>query len=177
MLCSYFKYVHSVFSVFITLDANYLLLIYVKFIHVHVKLEIPRANTGGVLDYVFTLELSNFELHIILYIALKLYKIEWLISPEWGHLNSYLARGGGIWTLIFQKFKCPGGGMLKFRFDWYIIVWHPTSARDDGGCKRRWWMLGIETGISHFRRSSLSLGCKRHRPLTSRVRAVFNSAS
>ena len=32
--------------------------------------------------------------------------------------------GGGIWTLIFQKFKCPGGcpgGMLKLRFERYII--------------------------------------------------------
>ena len=43
--------------------------------------QIPRANTDGVLDYVFTLEPSNFDLHIILLIALKLYKIEWLISP------------------------------------------------------------------------------------------------
>ena len=32
---------------------------------------------------------------------------------------------GGIWTLIFQKFKCPGGcpgGMLKLRFQWFIIL-------------------------------------------------------
>ena len=30
-----------------------------------------------------------------------------------------------MWTKIFQKFKCPwggGGGMLKLRFDWYIIL-------------------------------------------------------
>ena len=44
-----------------------------------VKLDIPRANTGGVLGYAFTLELKSFDLHIILYIAKKLYKIEWLI--------------------------------------------------------------------------------------------------
>ena len=41
----------------------------------------------------FTLELNSFDLHIILYIALKLYKIDWVISPGWGHLNSYLERG------------------------------------------------------------------------------------
>ena len=65
----------------------------------------------------FTLELSNFDLHIILYIALKLYKIEWLISPECGHLNSYLAREGGhveasIWPVYLHnnnfKAKCYG---------------------------------------------------------------------
>ena len=43
--------------------------------------------------------------------------------PGWGHLNSYLAWGGGNLNTIFQKFKCPGKGrgvMLKLRFDWYI---------------------------------------------------------
>ena len=75
----------------------------------HVKLEIPYANTGGILDYVFTLELSNFDLHIILYITLKLYKIEWFISPGWGHLNSYLARGGRNLNTNFPKIQMPGG--------------------------------------------------------------------
>ena len=38
-----------------------------------------------------------------------------------GHFHSFLAQRGGIWTKIFQKFKCPGGrGMFKLRFDWYI---------------------------------------------------------
>ena len=60
----------------------------------HVKLEIPHANNGSILDYVVTLELSKFDLHIILYIALKLNKIEWLISLGLGHLNSHLAREG-----------------------------------------------------------------------------------
>ena len=39
-----------------------------------VKLEIPLANTGSIQDYDFTPELSNFDLHIILYITSKLYK-------------------------------------------------------------------------------------------------------
>ena len=37
---------------------------------------------------------------------------------------------GGIWTLIFQKFKCSGGcpgGMLKLRFDWHITCGLGTS--------------------------------------------------
>ena len=41
-----------------------------------------------------------------------------------GHLNSFSASGGGNFPKIFQKFKCPGGcpggGMFKLRFDWYI---------------------------------------------------------
>ena len=39
-----------------------------------------------------------------------------------GHLNSFLARWGGIWTKVFQKFKCPGlcPGGFKIQFDWYI---------------------------------------------------------
>ena len=74
-----------------------------------VKLEIQRANTGGVLDYVYTLGLKNFDLHIILYIALKLYKIEWLISLGWGHLNSYFARGGGNLNTNFPKIQMPRG--------------------------------------------------------------------
>ena len=44
-------------------------------------------------------------------------------GPMMGHLNSFSASGGGIWTKIFQKFKCPGGcpgGLFKLRFDWYI---------------------------------------------------------
>ena len=41
----------------------------------------------------------------------------------WGIWTAFRPREGGIWTKIFQKFKCPGGcpgGMLKLRFDWYI---------------------------------------------------------
>ena len=30
-------------------------------------------------------------------------------GPMMGHLNSFSASRGGIWTKIFQKFKCPGG--------------------------------------------------------------------
>ena len=41
--------------------------------------------------------------------------------PGWGHLNSYLARGGGNLNTNFPKIQMPGGGgMLKLRFDWYI---------------------------------------------------------
>ena len=40
-----------------------------------------------------------------------------------GHLNNFSASGGGNLNKKLQKFKCPaGGGMLKLRFDWYIIV-------------------------------------------------------
>ena len=41
----------------------------------------------------------------------------WLISPGWGHLNSYLAQGGGNLNTNFPKIQMvgglPGGGMLK----------------------------------------------------------------
>ena len=41
-----------------------------------------------------------------------------------GHLNGTLARVGGNLNNNFQKSQmpggCPGGGMLKFRFDRYI---------------------------------------------------------
>ena len=51
----------------------------------------------------------------------KVKTVIWLFSRGWGHLNSFSAGEGGIWTKIFQEFKCPGvGGMLKLRFDWYI---------------------------------------------------------
>ena len=45
-----------------------------------------------------------------------------------GIWTAFRLREGGIWTKILQKIQmpggCPGGGMLKLRFDWYI-----TSAR------------------------------------------------
>ena len=42
-----------------------------------------------------------------------------------GHLNSFLALGGGNLNKNFPKIQMPGGfpgegGMLKLRFDWYI---------------------------------------------------------
>ena len=41
-----------------------------------------------------------------------------------GHLNSFSASGGGNLNKNFPKIQCPGGcpggGMLKLRFDWYI---------------------------------------------------------
>ena len=45
-----------------------------------------------------------------------------------GHLNGILARVGGNLNNNFQKSQMPGGlpggggGMLKFRFDRYIII-------------------------------------------------------
>ena len=46
----------------------------------------------------------------------------------WGHLNSFSAWGGGDLNKNFPKIQMPGdlpgvggGGMLKLRFDWYII--------------------------------------------------------
>ena len=42
-----------------------------------------------------------------------------------GHLNSFSASGGGNLNKNFPKIQmpggCPGGGMLKLRFDSYII--------------------------------------------------------
>ena len=48
-----------------------------------------------------------------------------------GHLNSFLALGGGNLNKNFPKIQmpggCPGGGnLLKLRFDWYIT---PTNPR------------------------------------------------
>ena len=41
-----------------------------------------------------------------------------------GHLNSFLALGGGNLNKNFPKIQMPGGGgggeMFKLRFDWYI---------------------------------------------------------
>ena len=45
-------------------------------------------------------------------------------SPRGGGIWTAFRPGeGGVWTKIFQKFKCPGvarGGMLTLRFGWYI---------------------------------------------------------
>ena len=42
-----------------------------------------------------------------------------------GHLNSFLAPGGGNLNKKFSKNSnargLPEGGMLKLRFDWYIM--------------------------------------------------------
>ena len=46
----------------------------------------------------------------------------------WGIWTAFRPREGGIWTKILIKIQmpggCPGGGMLKLRFDWYINT-HP----------------------------------------------------
>ena len=42
-------------------------------------------------------------------------------GPIMGHLNSFSASGGGNLNKNFPKIQMPGGGMLKLRFDWYII--------------------------------------------------------
>ena len=51
----------------------------------------------------------------------------------WGISTAFRPREGGIWTKVFQKFKCPegcpGGGVLKLRFDWYIIFHLTTQER------------------------------------------------
>ena len=42
-----------------------------------------------------------------------------------GHLNSFSASGGGNLNKNFPKIQMPGGlpgGMLKLRFDWYIML-------------------------------------------------------
>ena len=51
------------------------------------------------------------------------YLITWN-GPMMGHLNSFSASGGGNLNKNFPKIQMPGGcpgGMLKLRFDWYII--------------------------------------------------------
>ena len=51
--------------------------------------------------------------------------IAWM-DPSVGHLNGILARVGGNLNKNFQKSQmpggCPGGGMLKLRFDRYITT-------------------------------------------------------
>ena len=39
------------------------------------------------------------------------------------HLNSFSASGWGNWNKNFPKIQMPGGGggMVKLRFDWYIM--------------------------------------------------------
>ena len=49
-------------------------------------------------------------------------------GPMMGHLNSFLASGGGNLNKNFPKIQMPrGGGMLKLRFDWYITSELPWS--------------------------------------------------
>ena len=38
-----------------------------------------------------------------------------------GHLNSFLASGGGSLNKNFPKIQMPGG-MFKLSFDWYITL-------------------------------------------------------
>ena len=55
--------------------------------------------------------------------------ITWM-DPTVGHLNGILARVGGNLNNNFQKSQMPGGlpgGMLKLRFDRYIIWKTPAS--------------------------------------------------
>ena len=46
-----------------------------------------------------------------------------------GHLNSFLASGGGNLNKNFPKIQIPGGlpggGLFKLRFDWYISQVQP----------------------------------------------------
>ena len=71
----------------------------------------------------------------------------------WGIWTAFRPREGWIWTKIFQKFKCPGGcpgGMLKLRFDWYIICTFSTLGIQNvipNGC----WSV---TAITHKSQSN-----------------------
>ena len=54
-----------------------------------------------------------------------------------GHLNSFLAQGGGNLNKNFPKIQMPGGllgggGMLKLRFDWYIML--TTMVTSNNSC-------------------------------------------
>ena len=66
----------------------------------------------------------------------------------WGIWTAFRPREGGIWTKIFQKFKCPGGcpggGMLKLRFDWYIVTVVPINwsiTQVHRSCRFNWFFL------------------------------------
>ena len=63
-----------------------------------------------------------------------------------GHLNSFLARGGGNLNKNFPKIQMPGGcpgGMLKLRFDWYIIFMTTLALKTD--------VRHVPTGASYDR--------------------------
>ena len=53
------------------------------------------------------------------------------------HLNSFSASGGGNLNKNFPKIQMPGGlpggGMLKLRFDWYIMFSISMSVNGEGG--------------------------------------------
>ena len=58
-------------------------------------------------------------------------------GPMMGHLNSFSASGGGNLNKNFAKNTnargLPGGGMLKLRFDWYIMACSHGSGRPRRG--------------------------------------------
>ena len=77
-----------------------------------------------------------------------------------GHLNSFSASGGGNLNKNFPKIQMPGGlpgggGMLKLRFDWYIIKY--SSSEGD-----QVFLLPLELSpfLATFWRS-----CYKQRPL------------
>ena len=52
--------------------------------------------------------------------------ITWMDSKMWGIWMAFSFGWGEIWTIIFQKVKCPGGCQWgEFQFDWYINWHHP----------------------------------------------------
>ena len=67
-----------------------------------------------------------------------------------GHLNSFLAQGGGNWKKIFQKIKMPGrlpsggGGMLKLWFDWYI-----SKGQGSVTCHKAKWVVPEKIHTPH----------------------------
>ena len=75
-----------------------------------------------------------------------------------GHLNSFSASGGGNLNKNFAKNTnargCPGGGMLKLRFDWYITK-TPDSTREknEGKC-------GLQIGVKIQAIKSKNADCR-----------------
>ena len=68
-----------------------------------------------------------------------------------GHLNSFSASGGGNLNKNFAKNSNArgmpgGGGMLKLRFDWYIILTTP-NVRDE----KLMLQLTFNPGLTGFR--------------------------
>ena len=100
-------------------------------------------------------------------------KLEILCAELWcnflgggGIWSPFWPGEGGIWTKIFQKFKCPGGcpgGMLKLRFDWYISsidfdkvrliersIWYPSSCVWSKAMHLKWKLLLYEYRLAHL---------------------------
>ena len=69
-----------------------------------------------------------------------------------GHLDSFSASGGGNLNKNFAKNTnargLPGGGMLKLRFDWYIILAKSLSDFNGSNFHRCIWAFPDHKSMS-----------------------------